>query len=157
MTIRLIWLLLCVVAVFLMDAHEACLLFAMAITHNLTLSWQSGEGASISKKVSATGGQEINISESVPDSSTDLQITCNVDVSALKSLYIVSDKDMTLETNSGSTPTDTLSLKAGVPIVWESNMGTTNPLTADVTALFATTGAVGAAILDFKALQDPTP
>lgn len=61
-----------------------------------------------------------------------------VDVSDLLLWVIMSDQDLTIKTNSSSVPDDTITVKAGVPIIWDSESGAANPLTADVTDLFIT-------------------
>lgn len=129
----------------------------MAVTHKITWQYSSG-GEIITKTEDVSAGQEINIDESIADSSTDLEVTYNLDVSALKSFYMVSDYAITVETNSGSTPTDTFTLVANQPIVWTANSGLTNPVTGDITTnIFVTNSSGNAATLKIRALQDPTP
>ena len=62
-------------------------------------------------------------SVSIPDSSTDLLVAFTLDVSEVQVLYMLSDYDITIETNNGSTPADTLELKAGVPYVFDNGAG----------------------------------
>lgn len=126
-------------------------------THTLVQNWTDGVNT-LSSSIATTAGLSKEWTETIADSETDKQVTANIDVSALKSLYILSDQDMTLETNSGSTPDDTIALKANKPVVWESSSGYfSNPLTADVTALFFTNASGSAANLKIRTLEDPTP
>lgn len=125
-------------------------------THKINSDWQAGN-ESLSKQVTITADGEANVEAAVPDSSTDLAINIAIDFSALQLLYIVSDQDLTIETNDGTTPDDTLTLKAGKPIVWYDGCGYTNPLSADVTALYATNASGTDATLYVKTLQDATP
>ena len=105
-----------------------------------------------------TGGAQASVSESIPDSSTDLEVTFTLDVSAIQSIYIKSDEDLTLETNSGGSPTDTITLKAGVPYIWHAGSYHTNLLTADITAnIFLTNASGSAALLEIEVVTDPTP
>lgn len=127
----------------------------MSFSHILTEKVAVGDNQ-ISKSNTITGGAKQSIEESVPDSSTDLAIAFTLDVSQLKSLYIVSDQDITLETNSGSSPADTISLVAGVPYVWHADSYHTCLLGTDVTGLFATNSSGTDATLQIEALYDPT-
>ncbi len=95
-------------------------------------------------------------SVSVPESSTDLEVAIELDVTQMEAFYLLSDVDMTLETNDGGSPVDTIALKAGKPLVWARDGYYPNPFTVDVTAFFLTTGAVGEGTLDFECIVDPT-
>lgn len=129
----------------------------MSFTHSITKSWTNG-GAPISKVVETAAGQEVNIDESIAGGSTDLELMCGVDVSALKSLFILSDRDLMLQTNDGSSPDNTINLKANQPFHWNAADGYfSNPLTVDVASIFATLAAGDAATLKIRALIDPTP
>lgn len=129
----------------------------MTITHKSTISLEQG-GVILSQTVESTGTGEVNVDESIPDSSTDLEITFTIDQSAMVSLYIESDQNLTIETNDGTTPTDTITLVANEPIIWTTNSVHSNPITADVTAnIFITQSSGSTAILKIRALQDVTP
>ncbi|QDT26798.1 hypothetical protein Enr10x_21080 [Gimesia panareensis] len=125
-------------------------------THKINQDWQAGN-ESLSKQITITADGEANIEVAVADGSTDLAINIAIDYSALQLLFIVADQDLTIETNDGSTPDDTLTLKAGKPIVWYDGCGYSNPLSADVTALYATNASGTDATLTVKTLQDATP
>ena len=125
-------------------------------THKINQDWQAGN-ESLSKQITITADGEANLEVAVADEAADLAINIAIDFSALKLLYIVSDQDLTIETNDGTTPDDTLTLLAGKPIVWFEGCGFTNPLSADVTALYATNASGADATLYVKTLQDATP
>jgi hypothetical protein len=74
---------------------------------------------------------------------------------SLRSLFILSDKDLTLKTNSSGSPGNTLTLTANKPLVWYQGCGLANPITVDVTKLFLT--AATAARVRVKVLCDVTP
>jgi hypothetical protein len=114
-------------------------------------------GALVSKSKAYSAGHEKNLSEAVPNASTDLQFVFTLDVSAVKSFYAVSDQDITVETNNGGTPVNTLALKANVPYIWTTDSYDTFKLTADVTSLFVTNASGQNATLDIRSLVDPTP
>ena len=130
----------------------------MAFTNTCTYSILYN-GARYEWSDNQSAGERHDISESVPDSSTDLAITWSADVSEVKSLMILSDQALTLETNDGTTPTDTFTLVANEPIIWTAGApgSPSCPLTADVTALYATNASGSAATLTINMIQDPTP
>lgn len=92
------------------------------------------------------GGQatEFGASHSVidafyPASTTDALLTIAITAANLQELVLTSDKDVTLEANSGSSPAFTISLKAGEPLIWKKSPGYfANPITANVTAFYVT-------------------
>jgi hypothetical protein len=95
----------------------------------------------------------------VPDSTTDKQVVINFPAvaSGLKSVVLVSSVDMTVEYNDGSAPTATLSLKAGIPYIWDINSYDTNVQTAATTNLYLTnaSGSEGEFVAD--TVFDGTP
>ena len=95
--------------------------------------------------------------EPVPADSTDLEIVIAIDVSAIKLIIILASHDLTLETNNGAAPDDTLNLVAGRPYVWYTGSYYTNLLTTDITSIFMTEAASDDATLDILALVDATP
>lgn len=88
------------------------------------------------------------IDGSLTASQADQEYAITIDVSQLKYLYILASNDCTVETNSSSSPVDTITPKAGVPYVWTYGSGVTNPLGTDVTKIFVTNGA--ASVATFK-------
>ena len=81
----------------------------------------------------------IEYDSAVAANQTDLNIEpFAVDVSDLKLFAVVSDQNVTIETNSSSAPTDSIAVVAGVPIIWDSQSGIDCPLTADVTTIYVT-------------------
>lgn len=130
----------------------------MAFTHNLAINWSSG-GRSVAANKNYTGESQLSISRSVADSSTDFRIIASIDQSQITLIIMKSDQDITVETNSGSAPTDTIALKAGVPYVWNADLNGyyANKITADVTDLYVTNASGAAALLELEVLTDATP
>ena len=127
-------------------------------THSITFD-VSYRGKKFVWTDSQTNGDENNIDESIPDSSTDLAVSWSVDVSAMSSCLIVADGGaLTVKTNSSSTPDDTFTLANGEPIVWVTGSGLANPITTDITSgLFVTNSSGSAVTLRCYRLQDATP
>ena len=132
----------------------------MSIKHTITETFVSNDGASFQASTESTGGLEINVDETIPALSTDLAVAFAVDVSQLKSLFILATAVMTIETNSGSAPGNTITLAAGIPFVWTSQSGmdlrdtAEAAITVDITGLFITSTAGGS--LKIRSLIDPT-
>ena len=105
----------------------------------------------------ASGSAMLVIQEEIAGSGTDVQVAASIDEGALEGLAILSDRDLTLKTNSSSVPDDTFALKAGVPVIWTTGSATAKPLGDDVTALFATNAGSQAAKLTIVAITDATP
>lgn len=129
----------------------------MAATHNLGTNW-SGGGLSLSASNSYSGTGESNIvDETVADSVTDQEITITIDVSAIQSIYILSDQALTVETNNGGAPVDTITLVANTPYIWHTGSYFTNLLATDVTALFLTNASGSTATFNLRCVYDSTP
>lgn len=126
----------------------------MAVTHEITYTVQY-DGLTYTQTDDQTFGAESNISETIAASASDALVAWACDVSQLKGLFMVASGNMTVETNSGSSPGDTITLLAGVPLWWSTGLtGATNPLTTDVTALYITSTPGG--LLTIRKIEDPT-
>ena len=106
-----------------------------------------------------TGTSEYRLDEAIADSTTDQLIAASLDVSAIKAVEMMSDQDITVETNSSSSPTDTFVLQADVPYRWNTEMVAYDALllTADVTALYLTNASGSTANIKMRVLSDATP
>lgn len=129
----------------------------MAFTHTNTRSVRDDGGRTIERSSTYSGGASVDIAETIVTASTDFLINIAIDVSAVKSFYIVSDVAVTVETNSGSAADNTLVLKAGVPYQWDTDSYDTFKLTADVTKIYVTNVSGSTSNLFIKCIQDPTP
>lgn len=107
-----------------------------------------------SETVSADGATSFD--GTVPASTTDHAINLDIDVSEIKGLFILSDQDLILQTNNGTTPADTITLEAGVALIWSPDDPLTNPLGTDVTVIYATNAGGTDANLQIYVLQDVT-
>ena len=85
-----------------------------------------------------SGNRVIAISLAVGASQTDLLVPTTFAVANLRSIFLLSTQNMTLETNSGSSPANTFTLTANVPFAWQYQSGITNPFGTDVTAFYVT-------------------
>lgn len=130
----------------------------MAFTHAVTTQWEQSNN-SLSYRTEITADTEKNVSLSVPDSTTDDQVSLAIDVSALKSIVIASDQDITVETNSGSVPDDSFTILANNPLVWNNDSPLPNPFASavDVTDLYITNASGADAAVEVRTLVDGTP
>lgn len=123
------------------------------ISHVLTLSW-ARSGESIAQSVTISDNGELNRNVTVAPATTDFPVAAVIDVSEVKALYIHSDQNVTIETNSSSAPANTLTVTANKPLVWYTGCGLVNPLTVDVTSIFITNAGATAANVRIRVLID---
>jgi hypothetical protein len=128
----------------------------MSFSHTIRQAWTSG-ARSISNETAYTGDAQSSIEAEIADSETDFLVNFALDVSQIAAIYIVSDQDITVETNDGSSPDDTLSLVAGVPYVWTTDSYDSCLLTVDITALYVTNSSGATATLQIEVVKDDTP
>lgn len=102
------------------------------------------------------GAAHVEIEESCENAATTA-ITVALDVSAVKSFIAVSTKNVILETNSPSSPADTINLVANVPYIWHTSSYDAFALGTDVTSIHITNASGAAATVKIRALSDPTP
>lgn len=112
-------------------------------------------GASITVATTITAGKRIQFDDTVPIAADTLYAFV-LDVSQVKAVFILSDQDITLETNSSGAPTNTLALKANVPYIWYTNKPSALVFTGDITALYITNASAAIANLQMEILVDPT-
>lgn len=132
--------------------------------HNIDVTWSRGANSAdpVAQRVTKSAQAELILGDDasplqIADSTTDGEVVAALDVSALKSLMILSDQNVTIETNDGSSADDTLTLVGGEPLVWWDGCGYSCPLTADVTAFYITNASGATANVQMRFLSDPTP
>ena len=103
-----------------------------------------------------TSSSSANLDEVVADGSTDLQLNVAVQEDDLQSWALVSTQDVTVKTNSSSTPQETISLKANRPQIW-GIAGGAKPISDDVSAFFVTNSSGADATIKLIAGWDATP
>lgn len=126
-------------------------------THKITYKVE-GSGVINTQTIESTvTGVSLIDGETVADGQTDSEINFDLDVSACKSFYLISSQAVTFETNSGSSPADTISLRANEPYVWHTNAYDTFLLGTDVTSVFITNASGSTATIYCVAGFDATP
>lgn len=115
-------------------------------------------GEQLTKNVTLTNDGENNIDVSLTALQTDKHVVVGIDVSALTSLYILSNVAATIEWNDNAGAQGSLTLVADKPVVWYTGCGLANPLGAvDITDLYVTNGANSVGLVNIRLLQDATP
>lgn len=128
----------------------------MAFTHTLVQQWLEN-GVTVDSSVNYSGDSEAKISVSVADSVTDQLSVFSLDVSQIQLIYMSSTAALTVETNDGTTPADTIVLVADVPYIWHTGSYYTNLLATDITALYLTNASGSAATFELRVVYDGTP
>jgi hypothetical protein len=127
--------------------------FVASIQHTHVLNWSNGS-VTLSSSVVLTGQEEINVGIAIAPSSTNQQIAnFAFTLAKLQGVYILSDQNLTLKTNSTGSPQDTITITANEPFEWNNTSGIAAPFAGSVTALYVTTGAIlASANLNIKTL-----
>lgn len=123
------------------------------------LSQLTGNGATRTVRETCTGSANPRVSESIPDSSTDLHVNIAIDASEMTMIWISADGALTVEPFDASNASvgTAITLTATSGYKWTSASGVANPFSGDV-AYFHVTNASGAAVaLVIEALTDATP
>ena len=123
---------------------------SLSITQNAT-----GLGSTITSNNVATGSLGVDVDEAIAIAASDLDINVNFPVADMTGVVILSDQDLTLETNDGTVPVDTVVLVAGVTVIWFGSGAA--PFLTDVTSIFATNASGSIANLQLKVVYDGTP
>lgn len=123
--------------------------------HTPSMTTPTGSYKGVAKQYTATKLEEVQ--EVVADGETDFELDVDIVLASLKAIYVYSDQDVTLETNSSSAPDDTIALKAGIPYIWTTDSYDALMFTEDITAVFITNASGEDANVKVLALNDATP
>jgi hypothetical protein len=113
-----------------------------------------GNAINISASRTFTGESQTTLAPTIPASTTNQQILLAIDISLLKLLVIKSDQNISIKTNSSSTPDNTLNIVANVPYTWGDGDYNAKLLTADVESIFVTNATTSPANVEILALVD---
>jgi len=124
--------------------------------HALTFTPDADTAITKTHTVTITEEVLVSLSVQVADSTTDDEHALAIDVSELSAFFAVSSQNVTIETNDGDAPDDTITLTANVPWIWHTSMPDavtpyTCPLGTDVTAVFITNAGGTAADVEIYA------
>lgn len=127
-------------------------LFTITVSTKLT---DSGSGAVLSLSSGYSYPVEVKVDDAVPNGSTSLAVAVAWTNAKAKVIYLSSDQNVTVVTNNsaGGAGTDTISLVAGVPLLWRVDGYLANPFTHDVTTTFWTNSSGNVANIDILVLS----
>ncbi len=126
--------------------------------HNISLTFKSSSGKNISAAIGVNSSEELNVSLPIPANSAAYQINVAIPVLArLNDFVILCDQNITVKTNSSSSPANTFVIVANVPFYWTVTSGVANPVTSVVTTMFIVNAGSVIANLDIVIGQDVIP
>jgi hypothetical protein len=115
-------------------------------------------GNTIRSRETITGDATQEFDGTLAAAALNQQITLAWTVASMKGLYILSDKATVIKTNSSGSPADTITLVANVPLIWSPDDPLANPITTNVSTIYATNpDPDNAATLQIYVLKDGTP
>lgn len=131
----------------------------MAKTHTVSLLLTAPSGQISHTPQVFSGELSIELDVVLTGVVTDTEFDLAIDVSAVKSFYILATQDTTLETNAvDATGGNTLNLVANWPYFWGSVLSyNTFKLTSDVTKMFFTKAATGVCNVTVRCIVDASP
>lgn len=107
------------------------------ITETANLSITSSDSQAISGSCTEVGSAEQTINQSYGSATADASLAVAFTVAGLQSIFLVSDQDLTIKTNSATTPDKTIPLVAGRPFTWRKSDGYfANPFATDVARFY---------------------
>ena len=122
-------------------------------THTINISYVDDAGLVPTAVANKYNGQnKASYSGSIAASTTDQYIDMAFPTTGAQSLWMWSDTNLTVKTNSSTVPAQTINLLANTPVYWGTGLGT-NPITAAVTALYVTNATAAAAKIEVRTLS----
>jgi hypothetical protein len=117
----------------------------------------NSDQVSLEGRKSYSGDARTSLKVSIEAGAVNVEHILPIDISQIAALFIHAAGDLTIKTNSSSTPDDTLALKADEPYVWATGDYSPLLLDADVTKVFVSNAGAAAVTLYVECLYDPTP
>lgn len=125
---------------------------------DITLNWTIASGEdTIRYSKTYSGSAAAHFSEEIATGSTNTQVNIAIDVSAVKAFVLVSDQDVTVKTNSTSSPNTTFTLEANHPYTWDTDSEDAFLLAVDVTVVYITNASGATATVRCRCVYDATP
>jgi hypothetical protein len=121
-------------------------------THTITTNYADNAGVVVAQPNAYTGQTNASYDGTIAANATDFLIDMAWPLTGMQALLIWSDTNLTVKTNSNTTPVQTIAVSANVPIKWGALEGNTNPITAAVTSLYVTNATANPAKFKVRAL-----
>jgi hypothetical protein len=118
-------------------------------------------GLRLSQDIPIVAEQFVRSEFTVANGQTAFHANLAVDISQMKAILILSDKAVTIKTNSSGSPDDTVVLAANVPYLWYAgptiDASDENPFDADITDLYIANASGATATVKIWVATDGTP
>jgi hypothetical protein len=126
----------------------------MSFTHRLTFVGAMQGGPSLSGTQTESGGTPNLFDTTYPAAAVNQLVTIAIAHANIQSIVILASSACIIKTNSSSSPSNTITLVPGVPLIWSlSDAYFANPITVDITALYINFAISGR--LQFMILTNP--
>lgn len=129
-------------------------------TTNFIVSLSGALSRTYQKITAVTAGSRLSLQEAATGEAVT-EIIAAIDVSQVRAISILSNKDVVVRTNSHGSPANIFTLTANVPFVWATPLGTFKDtadatVSTDITSLHVDNEGADEAIIQLDALVDPT-
>lgn len=125
----------------------------MTFTHTIGISYRTDAGTIVNQSLVNTGDTEgVDLDVTIAALATNVQFATPITIAQVQSLLLFSNQALTLKTNSSSTPQDTITMRANVPIVWTQSSFHSIPFAGNVTTMFFTNAGSNPAGVNVRVL-----
>ena len=114
----------------------------IGINYAFNLGVTGTDGTRLQGSFTETGTTSIDIANNFAAGSTNVAFSIAWTVANTQAIFLLSTSNLTIKTNSSSSPANTINLVANVPLIWDASAGYySNPFTTNVTEFFITCSA----------------
>lgn len=124
----------------------------MTFNQTTVIEYKTNAGTVGTSTVTETGETQASLDTTIAHGGTNILASVSVDVSQVLSFLIFSTLDMTVKTNSPTSPDQSFNLAAGHGFTWNSSHTDPNPLTVDITAFYFTNNGTADATVELRFL-----
>ncbi len=121
-------------------------------THTIGSTYRTDAGTIASVTATYTGEGEIDLNATVALSTTNKEFDIQFIKTDVISMIFFADKAVTIKTNSSGSPSDTISLAANMPLIWNTDSPVAIPLAGNVTKVFVTNATATNAAVKIRVL-----
>jgi hypothetical protein len=115
------------------------ILGVIGINYGFSVGVSGTNGTRVNGSFTETGVVSIDIATNLSAGSSNVPVAAAWHVASTQAIFLLSSSNLTLKTNSASSPGNTINLVAGVPLMWDASAGYYPcPFTVDVTGFFCT-------------------
>jgi hypothetical protein len=126
----------------------------MTFNQTTVIEYKTNAGTVGTSTVTETGDTDSSLDTTIPNGGTNVLATFNVDVSQVVSFLMFSTQDMTVKTNSPTSPDQSFDLAAGHGFTWNSSHTDPNPLNVDIAAFYFTNNGTADATVNLRFLVE---